>query len=441
MIMRLKYEQMEDRVRKIYTMLYALNFLIISTISITICLTLYRICDDYNARDFLEMARYLPHVAWKVPTYSIVLYLFIGLSDYLKGKKIHRQSTLIIILYIIDLLVYGLITYTLNFSYKGFYLFLSAGLFLYIKEMPGKILILTLALGCYIFTDYDLLTVQANMLSFQDYINYYPATAQLYFYVARSLLESLNLILVMVFFYMFINSKIRENKEFVRLNNKLKENLNKLNIANEKLEEAGRMKERNRLAHEIHDILGHSLTCISTGLEACIEIASGERTLNRQLSRIKKVSDKGLLDIRRSVKQLKSDVIAETTLIKSLKELVADINALGQQQLTMTISGKVPSLQHDEELTIFRLIQESTTNSIRHGKASRIRINMSFEETGLTASIEDDGTGTNTIKKNFGLSHIEEQLEILGGDVSFSSKEGRGFRTVASIPLRRETLK
>ena len=432
---------MKNRVKKIYEALYWLNFIIIAFISLTICMTIYKICHDYQARDFLEMARYLPHIAWKVPSVSIALCIILGLSNILKSTVFIQQQSKVIVLYLLDILIFGLITYTMNFSYKGYFLYICAGVFLQIQGMSIRLIMLALALGCYTFFDYDLLTVQVNMLPFQEYINYYNPTRQFYLYGIKSFLESLNLILVMIFFYILINSKIRENKEFILLNSRLKKNINELNIANEKLEEAGRMKERNRLAHEIHDILGHSLTCISTGLEACMEVASQENPrLKKHIFKIKKVSDKGLLDIRRSVRELKSDVIDEASLIESVKELIKGINSLGKQTVTLSIDGIIQSMQHDEELTVYRLIQESTTNSIRHGKAIRIHIGMCFEKMKLTIRISDDGKGCSSITKNFGISHMEEQIAILGGEIRFISKEGSGFTTIAHLPLRSETL-
>ncbi len=432
---------MQLRVKQIYNALYGLNYIITAFLSMTICLTIYKICNDYQARDFLEMARYLPHVAWKVPTYSLALLSAIGISNILKHKVFYGQTTKIIILYLTDLILFGLITYTLNFSYKGFFLFVCAGLFLHIQGMTLRLVILIVTLSCYILFDYDLLTVQVNMVPFQEYMDYYHPTTQFYLFGIKSFLESINLILVMAFFYLFIQSKIRENKEFIQLNSRLKNNLAELKLANEKLEEAGRMKERNRLAHEIHDILGHSLTCISTGLEACMEIAGQTASpLGKQLKKIKDVSDKGLLDIRRSVKELKSDVIDEASLLKAVRDMVENINSLGKQDAQLTIVGEYPAMQHDEELTVYRLIQESTTNSIRHGKARHIEIVMKFQESSLFVEISDDGVGCPKILKNFGLSHMEEQVNMLGGNLRFITEKEKGFRTIARIPLRRESL-
>jgi signal transduction histidine kinase len=433
--------KMKDRVKQVYIAIYGLNFVIIVFLSMTMYFTIFKICDDYQARDFLEMARYLPHVAWTVPTYTIICFTLIGISNVLKEGVFKNQPVKIIFLYIADLILFGLITYLLNFSYKGFFLFITAGLFLFVNNMSVRLITLAITLICFILFDYDLLTVRIHLLSFQDYIDYYDPNIQIYLYSIKSALDSANLILVVLFFYMFIHSKIRENKEFVQLNNRLKENLAKLKIANVQLEEAGRMKERNRLAHEIHDILGHSLTCISTGLEASMEVTgTSNPVLARQLQRIKEVSDKGLMDIRRSVKELKVDVIVKSSLIEAIHELIANINALGKQRAFLEISGEPVTLQHDEELTVYRLVQESTTNAIRHGKAEDIFIKLTYGQDQLAIAIRDNGLGCHHLEKNFGLSHMEEQVQFLGGSISFITEDGGGFTTSAFIPLRKEGI-
>ncbi len=435
------YSVVDKRVRLVYRALYGINFIIVLFISFTICLTIYKIIDDDKARGFLEAARYLPHVAWKVPTYSIILFLCIGLSNIVRFNVLDEESRGVPYFYILDLFFLILISYTLNFSYNGYFLFLIAGLFLHNSSFPIKLIIMILALFSFIIFDYDLFTVRMNMLSFQDYVEYHQPTMKIYLYSIISILTSLNLIMIILHFYLLINSKIRENKEFIKLNNKLKNNLEKLEIANGKLEEAGRLKERNRLAHEIHDILGHSLTCISTGLEASLEVVDSSQTsLNSRLQKIKKVSDKGLRDIRRSVKQLKQDAIDDTTLIESIKELVENINLIGRQKVEYTIEGTPISLEHDEKLSVYRLIQESLTNSIRHGNADRITVCLDYQLPDLKIMVIDNGTGCSKINDGFGLSHMKEQVNLLGGEITYQSKINKGFRTTAIIPLRRNRI-
>ncbi|NCB02836.1 MAG: sensor histidine kinase, partial [Spirochaetia bacterium] len=257
-------------------------------------------------------------------------------------------------------------------------------------------------------------------------------------YSIRSTLESLNLIMVILFFQFLIQSKIKENKEFIRVNNELSDKLYQLGILQEKVEESARLKERNRLAHEIHDILGHSLTSISIAIEACLELSKkGNSELHTRLEKIKRVINQGLTDVRRSVRELKSDAIAKSSLLSALEGLINDASSLGDQSVGFIIIGNAIDLDDDEEQTVYRLVQESLTNSFKHSKSSRIDVTLNYTKKHLLVQIADDGVGCDIIRKHFGLEHIEERLALLGGSVVFSSSLGCGFQTTATIPLRK----
>ena len=88
----------------------------------------------------------------------------------------------------------------------------------------------------------------------------------------------------------------------------------------------------------------------------------------------------------------------------------------------------------DEEEVIYRIIQESTTNAIRHGKATEIWIRISEKDEELTIIISDNGCGCEDIKEGFGLKHIRERVELLNGEVNYQGMIG--FTIIAKIPIR-----
>jgi signal transduction histidine kinase len=421
-----------------YNAIYILNFAIIGFLSLVIYRTTYMICDGDQARNFLEVAKYLPHVPWHVPVYSVTSFLCIGVSNVIKKRVGEKNPWLSFLLFLLDFCLYVFITYNLNFSYKGLFLLLGAGAFLFIPNIPMRFMAIALAMTGFIFFDYDIITVRLTMVSLQDYISFYAPQVQIPLYSVKSTLSSLNLMFIVLFFQVLIQSKVKENKEFIRLNNELTGKIYELETLQGKLEEAAKLKERNRLAHEIHDILGHSLTSISTGLEACLEMSRNVALeMHERLVKIKHVSDKGLTDIRRSVRELKNDAIEKSSLLEAIKELVADADSIGRTRAKLKISGVPISLEDDEEQTVYRLIQESMTNSIKHGRARSILIELMYCEQHLQVRISDDGEGCDLVVKHFGLRHIEEQVALLGGTVSFVSQPGHGFITTASILLRK----
>ena len=90
----------------------------------------------------------------------------------------------------------------------------------------------------------------------------------------------------------------------------------------------------------------------------------------------------------------------------------------------------------DEEEAIYRIVQESMTNSVRHGHATEIYITFARDEDTLIIIIEDNGTGCAEIKEGFGLHHMKERVRLLSGDVHFYSNHG--FEVIVEIPLRKE---
>ena len=429
---------MEKSLGFVYNTILLLNLIIVAFLSIVIFQTTYLICEADQAWNFLEQARYLPHVPWHVPFYTLTGFLLLIISGIVKRKLNGKQDGLSFILIVADILLSFFIAYNLNFSYKGLFLFLGVGAFLFISNGPLRYLTIALVMVSYIFSDYDIISVRLNLVALQDYISFYGSNFQIPLYSIKSTLESLNFILVILFFQFLIQSKVRENKEFIRLNNELSDKLYQLEILQGELEKSARLKERNRLAHEIHDILGHSLTSISTGLEASLELAKGRgKELYTRLEKIKQVANRGLTDIRRSVRELKSDAIERSSLLNALNDLINDANAIGNQNINFIIIGNDVPLDDDEEQTVYRIVQESLTNSFRHSQSENINITLTYSESQLRVTIADDGVGCQTVVKHFGLEHIEERIAFLGGKVIFESAPGEGFNTIATIPIRK----
>ena len=88
----------------------------------------------------------------------------------------------------------------------------------------------------------------------------------------------------------------------------------------------------------------------------------------------------------------------------------------------------------DEESAIYRVIQESLTNAMRHGRASRVRIVMERQDDMIVLTINDNGIGCSEIKNGFGTKHIMERIGMLNGTVEFQSDNG--FSVIARIPIR-----
>ncbi len=314
----------------------------------------------------------------------------------------------------------------------------------YVKDNKTRIWILLIAQVFYILSDYDILSSRLVMLSLSEYIDYYSTDTKFIILATKNILISINNIGFVVFLYFLLQNKINENRAIRKLNQELQIIASELEVANDQLkdlaktsEENVKMKERNRLAREIHDILGHSLTSITTGIEACVELINIDTDLTKtQLNKILDLSRKGLVDIRRSVRELKIDSIAKTELLPAIENLVKDINECTPVKVSLEISGQVTKLKDDENQIVYRIIQESITNSIRHGKATKIQVVILFFEQVLKITVRDNGAGTDEVLEGFGLTHIRERLDMLNGVIYYDSSEHSGFTLNVEIPIR-----
>ena len=189
------------------------------------------------------------------------------------------------------------------------------------------------------------------------------------------------------------------------------------------------------MAREIHDTLGHTLTGISVGIDACIAtIEAAPEDTKVHLEKISEVARNGLLDIRRSVNELKPDALEHLSLEVAITKMITDMNSITDMQIFFENKTKELNFDEDEESAIYRVIQESLTNAMRHGHASRVWIVIEKKDGEIELSIRDDGIGCNKIENGFGTKHIMERIQMLNGSVEY--KSGDGFTVIARIPVR-----
>ena len=103
-------------------------------------------------------------------------------------------------------------------------------------------------------------------------------------------------------------------------------------------------------------------------------------------------------------------------------------------EITWQIEPALKGFNKDEEDIIYRIVQESITNAIRHGKADKVRVWIDRDFNMLKIHIEDNGVGCVNVQKGFGLHHMEERLEMLKGSLSYHGDHG--FVIDAGIPIR-----
>ncbi len=428
----------------IRVMMFLVNFIIILFMSIIIYETTELICDNEMARDFLEKIKFTPTTPWKVPVFSLAL-----LSALILGVGIRENfggyiKPVLYLFSVIDIILCIAIMYYLNMSYKGVMLLSIANIIVYIEGNKKKYMFLVLSVLIYILFDYDIFSIKFNLFSINDYIQHYTFTQRLYIFSIRNALFSINEVLFILFMIIVIQNQIDEKIKLKDLYDTLYQTAEESKIANIQLQEYSRKsedmvktKERNRLAREIHDTIGHTLTGIATGLEACIEIIDWDiQKTKSQIIKIAELSKEGLLEVRRSVSELRPDAVDRLSLIPAIQKLADNITECTKTKVNLNIEGTVKKLWIEEEETVYRFIQEGITNAVRHGKAKTINISFQFHHSVINIKIIDDGVGCSAIEEGFGLTHIREMVGLLNGKVEFFSQNGTGFTMHAVLPIR-----
>ena len=202
-----------------------------------------------------------------------------------------------------------------------------------------------------------------------------------------------------------------------------------------KVEALATAQERNRLAREIHDGLGHYLTAINIQVKAAGAVLDQNPDSARTaLGAAQKLAEDALADVRRSISALRADPATARPLAETLAQLVDEAHSAGLTA-ELAISGAPVPLPPQVEFALFRVAQEGLTNVRKHAAASRATLTLTYLPDRVQLAVEDDGQGAADPRGGFGLLGVRERVELLGGTVSIESDSGQGFRICAELPL------
>ncbi len=240
-----------------------------------------------------------------------------------------------------------------------------------------------------------------------------------------------------VFTMMFTRVAVRENiarAEVERLNLELATANRKLRAYAAQVQELAVANERNRLAREIHDSLGHYLTVINVQLEAASRVF--ERDPQKAVAFVRKaqsLTQEGLTDIRRSVADLRSAPLDNQPLPKAIEDLAAELQASGMVA-QFRVEGELPDLSPQVELTLYRAAQEALNNVRKHAHASRVDVVLATMPDRLRIVVSDNGVGSKRTDGGFGLLGVRERVKLLGGTFAAQSISNGGFEFVVEVP-------
>ncbi len=204
-----------------------------------------------------------------------------------------------------------------------------------------------------------------------------------------------------------------------------------------KAEENGSLQERNRIAREIHDSLGHSLTALNLHLEMAVKLSQLKPEKSREvLVEAKRLGSIALQDVRQSVSALRSDPFADRDLAAAINKLADDFKYSNHLQPICQLDLP-PNLPQSTNIILYRIVQEALTNISKHAHASEVIIEIKTQSDRVELRVTDNGRGFipthNTT--GFGLQGMRERVLSLQGQFEILSIPDRGCQIVAIIPV------
>ena len=339
---------------------------------------------------------------------------------------------------IIEILLMLVIFSILHSSYNGLILLVFADIFYGSKEFNSSkdkkywFSFIILSFGMLLLSNYDLMSLFIKLPSLDTYIRFYPESVRLLLLFGKNFLYSLNIVVFMISLLFYILSAITERhriEEELRMASQANRELNSYLALSEKIAED---RERKRIAREIHDTLGHALTGISAGIDAVkVLVDIDTNRAKEQLNNVSVVVRDGIRDVRGSLNKMRPGALENNTLKEALIKIIREYEAISNLEIHLRYEWDNIDLDIAKEDIVFRVIQESITNSVRHGHAKTIWIEL-LEEESYVMTIQDDGVGFDELHYGYGLKQMQERLMIIGGSVRFENRDG--FYTHIEIP-------
>jgi signal transduction histidine kinase len=203
------------------------------------------------------------------------------------------------------------------------------------------------------------------------------------------------------------------------------------------IEDQSALQERNRIAREIHDSLGHTLTAQSIQLDsALLLLKTNSEKANDFLQASKQLCTQALQEVRQSVSALRSDLLQGKSLDAAIATLVQDFRTTSAISSNYAIYYTTP-IPKPIGAALYRILQEALTNITRHSGATQTMIRVFEKNQRVCLVIKDNGKGFNPDQNStgFGLQSMRERTAALGGRFTLLSQPGEGCLISIQLPL------
>jgi signal transduction histidine kinase len=198
--------------------------------------------------------------------------------------------------------------------------------------------------------------------------------------------------------------------------------------------------ERNRIARELHDVIGHSVSVMTVQTSAVRRLMRPDQAKERAaLEIVEATGREALAEMRRTVGVLRSGHeapnLAPPPTLGQLERMVENFRRAGLEVATESDGEAVP-LPPGLDLTAYRLVQEALTNTLKHAQATRAVVHLSYRPDALLLSVCDNGRGPNgAAEPGNGLLGMRERVEVYGGALVVGAADGGGYELRAELPF------
>lgn len=425
--------------KRIRTFMMSWNFFMITCYAMIFMFSTNYIIANNLSRDFLSSLNYIPENPGLIFFETLILFscviVLMNFFDY-RVKEYPFENLLFLS---IETILGFFIMKSLYFSYNGIiYLIFCDALFRFKENKYVKWLTIPLSL-LLIISNYDFFNTLFPLVNADAYFEVYTSTTRGLLQVGINFLDIINLLFFILFLMIYIANEVQENERMTQeliMVHQVNHELENYAAVSEKIAED---KERKRLAREIHDTLGHALTGIAAGVDACIAMIDiNPEVTKKQLMVISKVVRQGIVDVRNSLNKLRPGALEQHGFKGAIENMIEEFTSVSDLTISLDYRLDKVDFENTKEDILFRVIQESVTNAVRHGDATHIDISLYIEDNSLYLKIQDNGQGCEEIHYGFGLKQMKERLGMINGKVAYDGHHG--FLTIVTIPLQEGEL-
>ncbi|MFE7448022.1 HAMP domain-containing sensor histidine kinase [Streptomyces chartreusis] len=194
--------------------------------------------------------------------------------------------------------------------------------------------------------------------------------------------------------------------------------------------------ERRRIAQELHDEVGQSMTAILLVLKRAADDAP--EPLREDLQQAQEITRESLDEVRRLVRRLRPGVLEDLGLVSALTSLSQDFATHTGLRVVRRLDSDLPALDRESELVLYRVAQESLTNAARHADARRVEVSLHGADEAVVLEIADDGRGIEAACEGAGIRGMRERALLAGATLDITSTPGTGTRIRLTAPVPRK---